>query len=540
MELTRRALLSAGVGLTTAGALARPDLSTAAHAAAGTATTWQSDMLKVSRGGRLVYPRRGGLRLPDWAQVGYRNGQSPPEVPTVQTIGPVAGDNTSHLQTAIDAVGALPPGDNGFRGAILLQAGEYPVAGTVYLRHSGVVLRGVGDDADPATNTVIRAVGNTPNQRDVVVVGGGSGLWNGDARDWSEEVAGTRTDITSDVVPLAGNTFTVADPEALAVGDNVIIVHPCTQAWLDAIDGGGTADAPPWAVGSQPIAYNRYVTAIEGDRVTIDAPVFYQLDRALSQSFVYVWDRAGLVTDVGVESLRVDIEFNGEDDDEDHAWNAIRLVEAENAWVRDCTMLHFGLSGVAMFKATRVTVSGCRALDPKSRITGSRRYSFSAERSVNLALVTDCYANHARHAYVSNGTTTASGIVFHRCVAEGSLTSSEGHRRWTHGLLYDNHLEIEPVTGRALALYNRGSWGTQHGWSAAHCVAWKADVADSSLSVQQPPTAQNYAIGCFGTVNGDGVSASDDDAGPGYIEGTDRPGLEPDSLYEAQFAARPS
>ena len=70
-------------------------------------------------------------------------------------------------------MGNRPLGSDGFRGAVLLQAGEYEVAGTIRLNHAGVVLRGVGDGANLGNNTVLRAVGNTPADRPVIVVGSG-------------------------------------------------------------------------------------------------------------------------------------------------------------------------------------------------------------------------------------------------------------------------------------------------------------------------------------------------------------------------------
>jgi hypothetical protein len=88
-----------------------------------------------------------------------------------------------------------------------------------------------------------------------------------------------------------------------------------------------------------------------------------------------------------------------------------------------------------------------------------------------------------------------------------------------------------------LCLYNRGHYGTSHGWAAAHSVAWNCDVGGGTLILQKPPTAQNYAIGCAGTVAGAKPPAPFAEP-QGYIEGTSRPGLSPTSLYRAQLAER--
>ena len=85
-------------------------------------------------------------RIPDFSHAGYQGGGvAIPDVPVMQTISPIAGDNTANIQAAIDAVGAMPMNANGFRGAVLLDPGTYQVSGELKLDVSGVVLRGSGN-----------------------------------------------------------------------------------------------------------------------------------------------------------------------------------------------------------------------------------------------------------------------------------------------------------------------------------------------------------------------------------------------------------
>ncbi|WP_051265364.1 hypothetical protein [Nakamurella lactea] len=505
----------------------RPGATTSNRSTPATSTSgWESALLTMGATCHLAYAERDGLRLPDFGSVGYHLGRQPvPQIPAVHTVGPIRGDNTRHLQQAIDLVGALPPGPDGFRGALELRAGTYEVAGTVNVTVSGVVLRGAGDGQDPSTNTILRAVGNSPKGRTVVALGAG-GKWDG-------EVPGSRTDLTSDLVPIGSSSISVASAAQFRPGNPVVIVHPCSREWLKAVAGGGTGDDPRWQVGSVPVVNLRHITDVAADRLTLDAPLFATLDRALSRSYLYLWDQAGLVTDVGVEHLRVDIVTDGPNDEE-HAANGIRLGNVRDAWVLSCTVLHFVKAGIMTAGATRVTVSNCRSLDPVGRVEGGRRYNFDAEARSQLVLFTDCHAGNGRHSFIVNGGGTASGIVFHRTTATASLASSEGHRRWSQGLLFDNHQEIRPATDRTVMLGNRGDYGTSHGWAAVNSVAWNCDVDDTQMVVQQPPSAQNYAIGCQGRVDGDGPFK----APAGHIEGTDRRGLIPASLYEAQQADR--
>lgn len=506
---------------------------------------WESKIVRYENG-KLVYVTDAeGNRIPDFSHAGYKGGSVPiPDVPVVKTISPIEGDNTMHIQNALFEVSFMPKNLDGFRGALLLTAGTYEIRGTIKFGIDGVVLRGVGDGDDPAANTILWATGNSPNQRTVLIAGGGA------STKWRDEVSDTRTNIVSDSVLVGSYTFDVEDASKFMVGDNMIIYHPCTAEWLTAVDSGGTywylpGAEPgvdlPWAVDSQPILFNRNIIDIQGNTITIDVPVFNHLIRSLSQSYIYKYARNGLRTQIGIEDLRIDIETAG-GADEAHAWTALDLFQIEDAWVRNCTMLHFGHSGVRTNTATRITVENCRALDPVSEITGERRYNFNVYTASQQVLFKDCHASNGRHHYVSNGSSWTSGCVFLNCSSQGAYTSSEGHRRWSTGLLWDNVIELDgPRPGynpRLLGLYNRGHYGTSHGWTVAHSVAWNCDVAQGDLIVQKPPTGQNYAIGC----NGKNVTGTKPpapfEAPEGYIEGTNETGIEPRSLYEAQLEER--
>ena len=84
-------------------------------------------------------------RLPDFSYAGYKGGGvALPVAQVVVTLQPGAGDHRARIQAAIDRVSELRRGDDGLRGAILLEAGTYEVSDTLYIRASGVVLRGEG------------------------------------------------------------------------------------------------------------------------------------------------------------------------------------------------------------------------------------------------------------------------------------------------------------------------------------------------------------------------------------------------------------
>ena len=508
--------------------------------------TWNSDLVEINQNGRLTYYQDFlGNQIADFSYAGFNNSMEPiPNIEAVMVLDPVEGDNTAHIQNAINEIESMDLNLEGYRGALLLNAGIYEVSGTLRIDKSGVVLRGVGDGSDATSNTIIYATGNSPPNRSVIVVG------SGDVNLWGNNFPQPHINIISDTVKAGQRRFQIEDPSLVDVGDNIIIGHPCTEEWLQSINYGGTHSGEgdwvpgvdiPWEVNSTPIYYNRNIIAIDGNTVTVDAPVFNTLVRSLSQSYLYVWDQDGLVKNVGVENLRVDIENEG-GVDEDHAESGIVLFGVEDAWVTKSTVLHFIKSGFMTGMATRVTIDSCNALDPISIIEGGKRYNFNLYHYSQLVLIKNSHASNGRHHYISNGTSTTSGCVFLDCTSSGAYSSSEGHRRWSQGLLFDNHQELDgPRPGynpRLLGLYNRGYYGTSHGWASVNSVAWNCDVLDGDIIIQRPPSGQNFAIGCSGARVTGGRPPAPFVEPEGYIENSNTPGLEPRSLFLAQLDQR--
>lgn len=503
--------------------------------------SWKSNIVGFDSNNRLFYKSDSeGNKIPDFSYAGYKNSESAiPNVQVVKEISPINGDNTQHIQQAIDEVGKLPL-INGIRGALLLKKGKYNISGTIYIKYSGVVLRGEGDGEDPNSNTIIFGTGNSPDQRTIIIAGGGNNnLWN-------TQVSGTKTNIISDIIYVGDKSFQVENASKFKVGDNIIIVHPNTNEWLKAVDYGGTATDPGWTTSDAlTILYNRFIKKISVDTINIDAPIFYTLKKGLSPSYIYKFDRSGIQTNIGIENLRVDIEIPVNDTptnsngNEQHAWEAIELRQIEDAWVKNCTMIHFGHSGIMTSTATRVTIDSCKAIDPISIITGERRYNFNVYRGSQLILVKNSYARYGRHDFVSNGTSSTSGCVFVNNISEKTYSSSEGHRWFSQGLLFDNIIFNSPNTSYVIAFYNRGDYGTSHGWSAVNSVAWNCNVqGNKNIIIQKPPTGQNYAIGCnAGLITGKTPYAPFE-AQEGYIEGSNFSGLVPNSLFETQLKER--
>lgn len=522
--------------------------------------TWRSALLGADGNGRLVYNAdASGFKLPDFSHAGYRNGNAPiPDVAVVKTISPVAGDNTAHIQSAIDQVGAMPLNADGIRGALLLAKGLYEVTGPLYINYDGVVVRGEGNGADPAHNTVVYDSYRDPDGkgawRSVILMG------NKTSDNWDNGKNNVEN-VLDDVVPVGANSIRISRNENYAVGDLVCIYHPCTDTWLQAINYGEVGDNEtlykPWGTSTAPIYYHRAVTKVahNGNETLLefDAPVFYTLRKTWSQSQVWRFNRVAM-QHIGLENLRVDCAAKSIPD-ENHSWNCVGVRNADNCWLRDVAAAHFGQAGFFTERATAVTFERCFALDPVGEVTGERMYNFNQASRSQLILYKECYARGGRHNFVSNGTSTVSGCVVYKCKSEGSRTSSEGHRIWSQGMLFDSYEDFNPVSNSTmlvtLGFYNRWNMGSGHGWAMAHGVMWNCNMrtdhstpeaqANSSANTrsgiycEKPPTAQNYAIGCWVENSADIKTYR---KVLGYVEGTNQAGLEPASLFEAQLNDR--
>ena len=432
--------------------------------------------------------------IPDFSNAGYYGGGvSLPEAQVVILLNPVDGDNTDAIQAAIDTVAKMPLNEKGIRGAIQLNAGIYEIHGQLFINQSGIILKGVGDGVDSTQNTILKGVGDTPTQRDLIIAG------NPIVSDWDDRAANTTTNITNTFLPAGSRSVMLASLDNFEIQDEIVVYQPSTEDWLESINYGDTADDEPWQPGQIDLYYQRKIIDIikEESKIILNAPIYDHLDNSLAPSLIYKLDDSNIRSNIGIEDLRIVIETEGPET-ENHIKNGILLKGVRNAWVQGVSVLHFMYAAIYTRAATNVTVRNCRGLEPHSQITGARRYNFDVDAYSNNILFEKCHASYGRHSFVSNGTSSASGIVFYNCTTEHDYNASEGHRRWSQGLLFDNITFTEPETTNLLGLYNRGDFGTGHGWASVNSVAWNVNLNSTfkRILIQKPPHRQNYAIGC--------------------------------------------
>jgi hypothetical protein len=311
--------------------------------------------------GRLVYvPDEQGNVIHDASHAGYRSGGvAIPTVPVSESIWPVAGDNTAQIQTAIDKVSSRPLDAGGYRGAVLLRAGYYRVSAPLKIQASGVVLRGegMGDTGTILIGTGTGRSGEGPGgggpgaapQGALVVIGGASGAAA------KEE---TKQAVADDYVPVGSRTLRVMSARGFKPGDTVIVRRIGNQEWINAVGMNGDTPASRWRPFN--VEWDRTVTDVQGNAITIDAPITCAIERRWGGGEVIKYDEGGRIAEVGVENLRAMSEFDpskrtteyGNMDrpnyvaeeyyaDEDHYRDFVIFTNARNGWVRNATALHF-------------------------------------------------------------------------------------------------------------------------------------------------------------------------------------------------------
>jgi hypothetical protein len=463
--------------------------------------------------GRLVYKTDAqGNRVPDFSNVGYRGGGvALPNVPVKATVEPMPGDATARIQAAIDQVSSLAPDASGFRGAVLVKKGSYLIDGSLYIRTSGVVLRGEGQNENGTVLIATLHPDKGTSKRSLIIVGSQAQASLNTPDEDNNSVSLFKSNagraITDDYVPVGAHQFHLDHVDGLKAGDTIVVKRPSTAGWIHEI---GMDRIPPaahpveqWKPGSKDLFFTRIITAIDGNEITVQAPLMNALDKKYGGGEVILLTQDNTIEEVGVENLRGDSKFRN-DTDEDHGWIFVDLLNVRDAWVRRVTSVHFGYSCVFVHRESRaVTVTNCAGLDAISQLVGGRRYTFALDGQ--LTLVEHCFSRNGRHDFVMQAL-AAGPHVFFDCLGVDSHADSGSHHRWSVGTLYDNiHVVIaddRKESGAELNIRNRGNLGSGHGWSGANQVVWNCTA--EGMIIEQPPTAQNWAIGCMaGSQSGD-------------------------------------
>lgn len=456
---------------------------------------------------KLIYLQdEKGNRVLDFSFCGYQNSATEiPVYPGVVELQAVAGDNATRIQRAIDYVSGLKPDKNGIRGAILLQPGDYHLEKSLRIYTSGVVLRG----KDKNTTRLIK----TGYDRGAIIyLEGKSDLQFKDTFETNFSY-----------LPVNQTQIELKSVAGLTVGEQIKIERKSTKEWIASLgcdEYGGGISALGWKAGDLDIQWDRTITAINGNVITIQAPMSYALDAKWGKINVYSYHHAGRIQACGIENLSLESAYNTNNaKDEDHCWTGIYAENAIDCWVRQINFKHLAGSAVALNAGTtQITVEDCISKDPISEIGGHRRNTFQTEGQLNL--FQRCVSYQGIHDF-SAGYAAPGPNAFVQCEAIESQGFSGSTSSWSCGLLFD----IVNIDGNDLIFKNMGQDKNGTGWNTANSLFWQCSAAE--IACYSPDNeAMNRAYGCWAQFSGNGE----------WVESNNH--IQPRSFFYAQLADR--
>ncbi|KAL1918000.1 uncharacterized protein VTP21DRAFT_3266 [Calcarisporiella thermophila] len=287
------------------------------------------------------------------------------------------------------------------------------------------------------------------------------------------------------------------------------------------------------------VAY-RVVRRIEGKYLHLDAPLTMAISKEYGGGFVVKYENRRL-RHIGLQDLVFECPANKGKTRADYKdiprgrdykfspemfFNYVaRFKHVEHSWMHNVnsTYFHNFLSLNAGTKHN--TISKCHHFYPSFSnpplFSGQSAFHFDGQ----LNLLDRCHADYSFHSYAFMGRVQGPNVLL-KCTATGSGDVGP-HMRWSTGQLYDG-INIE---GK-LVIQDRKDSGTGHGWAGANSLVWNSRC-QGGIVVQQPPTAQNFAIGSTDKLAKQIVSWHR----RGWWESAGSP-VGPSSLYEAQLEER--
>lgn len=474
----------------------------------------KSQWVYTGAGGKLVYKTLpAGDRIMDFSYAGYMGGGvGLPDVPVKITLSAADGDNAEAIQSAIDKVSQMPLA-NGFRGAVLLKAGQYSCSKTLTINASGVVLRGSGPGE---RGTVINMTGN-PHVCVAVRV------------RTQATATGPQTTIADAYVPSAAKTFNVASGAGFAAGDVIQIVRNVTPQWLafmgmDNLMRDGKKET--WVSGD--IIAERVIEKVSGNSLTVTVPLSDCYDaRYTGAVTVQKVSITGEQSRIGIENFRIVSPSQSVTITQGHN-SGITMGGISDGWIRDMELVNT-VNSVSI-TGKRITVDRLNIMHDVPTLGSAKPADLNGSGS--QVLFNKCTIQGDNVFYLATGPKVSGPVVLLNCVFKGGGWI-QPHQRWATGLLVDNC----QVPGGGIEFMNRGEMGSGHGWAIGWAVAWNC-TAKSFLN-QMPPGSANWLIGCTGDIEHKGMpfEKTNPILPDGIIESQNKP-VEPQSLYLMQLSER--
>jgi len=442
----------------------------------------------------------------DYSYCGYHRSEQPIPSARVVTFVQPGNDDAATIQAAIDWVSQQKPDkQTGLRGAVLLDEGIFTLSDPLYIRTSGVVLRGCGRD-----KTVLRKTGY--DRGALLYIEGTHGMFAKDTLTVSDTQAGA-------------TTIEIANGQQLTANSRIVILRPSTQEWIESLNcqsfgGGKRMGYWAWHPGDIDLRWHRQVMAVNGNSVTLDAPLTSSVESRFGGAKAIVYEPRGIVAECGIENLSLESDYDHNRlMDEDHCWDGVYVADAEDCWVRMVNFRYFAGSAVVIQKsAQQITVEDCQSFSPISEIGGFRRRTFLT--AGEKTLFQRCYSEHGINDFAV-GHTAPGPNAFVQCESFESFGPSGAISSWAPGILFD----IVNIDGNDIVFKNWELEKFGAGWSTANSTMWQSTA--SGLFCYSPDSLnRNYSRGCWGQVMGNGE----------YTEMNEH--VKPYSLFQSQLEKR--
>jgi len=530
-----------------------------------------------------------GNFLQDFSYAGYHKGEqeipvNPPGRIYDVTQAPYNADNSGSRNSAPAIQRAINAAKRAGSGIVYFPAGTYRITSTssIKIDASNIVLRGDGP-------------GITKLYLDVENARKGSLVWFGkDVNDWADAVPGTAVKVAQNIAVESRKIKLDSWPGLFKVGDEIIIAHDITAAWVDDHNMRKYWIDQKNRVGSSRSAprYYRTITALDSvnKEITVDIPIRYIM-KTRDNLRVYKPVQK-VVVEVGIEDLSLGMKqhsayrggrlptnanyknANGTGVEkaayELYESAVIRMEGVKNGWVRNVTTyrppdnasdLHIHSRGINLVDSRNITITETRIEKPQSRTGGGNGYLYRIDNSQEN-LIINSTAVAGRHNFTIQFF-RSSGNVFHKYTSIDSHFPSDTHGSLSPANLVDNSSFSGTGNGYwGVSFRNRASGA---GWTTTQSVFWNLESrSEYDIFKHNNPSyisrpyfsdqfATGYTIGTSAINNGlfytcppvksdplyDAVELKRCRKSDDYVEGIGQGAtLSPQSLYIDQRARR--
>ena len=484
----------------------------------------------------------------DFSHAGYKGGVALPSIdsiPVKRIVTATGVNDTTRIQAAINYVSNLPIQANGYRGAVLMQAGTYDIRKPVRITKSGVVLRGEG-------------IGKT--------------IWTSDAL--SEQRDGSNVFLEVDG---GGSTVPKRELMGKTSGNNpaglrkVVYEHtnssipaPKVGDWIDVkmlLNKKGQEDLKMANPSNRNLNRGQVRMKVTGVKkksgkiyeLKTDIPLVFGLRPAYGGGEVRKLSRRSSVPkNIGIRDFMMQPKFNKSSNGllvRKCKSIGITLNNVEDVWVDNMVLLNMYENGIKpldeCFQSTikRVHVQSMPLASNEIRDGGyftGGSFGFRGERMLLTAVTADV----VRHGPLGNQPAAYNAIVD---LLRPNNGCEPGHLNMVPASLFDRAGRAIPEGG--INPMNAGSPG--HGWLAQNALLWNCVVDKIKCesprkgkervqfgenypsfprNASEDPIFRNLAIGCFRRINEPRYDARD------FISFKNL--AVPDSIYVRQLQDR--